>query len=122
MSVLEPGRKLDWAVFEAIRGLTDADTAILDCEHCVHVSGDTEITCCADCVEIPNYSTDHDAAWQVVRAMWEKGYGVEIKRAADGKVDVDFRNKARWEWACWETMPTAVCIAALGAWGVEVDE
>ena len=121
---MQPGRELDALIAKHIFGYEFQPPADRDyCEHCGRVplywaEGSTlrkEEVCDNHC----HYSTDDDAPWQVVRAMWEKGYEINLSRD-DGQIDCDFREAGKeWVWASAPTLPHAVCVAALRALGVE---
>ena len=72
----------------------------------------------------PRYSTDIAAAWQVVDALYERGYNValncyhgwETRHECEIAPDAD---PQRWQNANADTMPHAICLAALKAVGVE---
>ena len=79
----------------------------------------------------PGYSTDHTAAWQVVEKMKSdlynyavgiRGYYYEYEEYMES-YQVRFEKytangKGRFEWG--DTLPEAICLAALKAVGVEV--
>ncbi|GEM_PF-6028580 len=82
----------------------------------------------------PYYSTDIAAAWQVVEKMREMC--TESTKDSNG-VDTDFETPfdanhfferlhliadKRWPWAFLYITPEAICLAALGAFGLEVKE
>jgi len=84
----------------------------------------------------PHYSTDISAAWQVVEKLAEAGIYFEIRRRKTGYTAIPFikREKKRYgqtPYACldsnkgWvrnKSAPLAICLAALKAVGVEVDD
>jgi len=115
---MQPGREMDAAVAEGVMGYAfyryEKDNS--RCYHCGRGLYDDENGCDGECC---HYSTDDDAAWTVVRAMWEKGYEINLSRD-DGQIDCDFREADKeWVWASAPTLPHAVCMAALRAMGVE---
>jgi hypothetical protein len=79
--------------------------------------------------EVPHYSTDISAAWQVVEAIERRGWFVEVglcnaeygpKKRAWCQVGVYGDNGAYVGEAYEDTAPLATCLAALRAIGVEV--
>jgi len=78
--------------------------------------------CDLDC----HYSTDDDAAWAVVRAMWEKGWDIALEgsHGTDGTLAwVGITSRVDGSGAYVPKVPfaAAVCIAALKALGVVGD-
>lgn len=74
--------------------------------------------------EIPHYSTDIAAAWQVVEKMHSDGNHVQVWRNKNNNF---WRASMRFEHGKWgkyftqaNTAPLAICLAALKAIGVTV--
>ena len=83
------------------------------CKHCGH-------WCSDDC----HYSTEDDAAWPVVRAMWDEGFCVWIENPAQlgGYVDAAFSTNGLINGSGnSESFAEAVCVAALRALGVTLE-
>jgi hypothetical protein len=68
--------------------------------------------------EVPSYTTDISAAWEVVEKMDEW----IVQRARDGDYWVTVRFGESWYLSGWvKSAPEAICLAALKAVGVDVD-
>ena len=116
---MKPGREMDakvaWEVFRyAFR--EPRDTKLSECAYCGRriLFSNRECLC--------HYSTSDDAAWPVVRAMWDEGFCVWIENPAQlgGYVDAAFSTNGLINGSGnSESFAEAVCVAALRALGVE---
>lgn len=76
--------------------------------------------------EIPHYSTDLAAAFQVVEKMEQKGWGFKLDLPSSSKIEVEFylhvAHIRDWEEGHgWQaTIPLSICHAALQALRIEV--
>ena len=76
---------------------------------------------------IPNYSTDMAAAWEVLK-WWESNEGCDWDLHYD--FDDNYACRFRWlhdegesdtDWCEVDSMPMAICLAALKAKGIDVE-
>lgn len=75
-------------------------------------------TWCCDCPELPRFSTDISAAWQVVDKLRSQGRFMSIAILGDGvHVSLDGGAGGGWHGGTYreETAPLAICRAALKA-------
>lgn len=74
-------------------------------------------------IDILEFSTCPKAAMEVVEAMRGRGYVVRLDNGLDGTWEAFFYKQTKMEdyYAPGDTMPEAVCKAALLAVGVEVE-
>lgn len=123
---MNPGRELDTLVAEKVLEHTVKEYAI------TWDSGYTQTQLYLDEVyagnEMPAYSTDIAAAWQVVERLTARGHSLGIKHEPLSQIahlppSPDDRVVP---WKCWfnnassqwvETAPHAICLAALAAVG-----
>jgi hypothetical protein len=70
--------------------------------------------------EVPSYSTNLAAAWEVVEKLTEEGY--EFWVSGDGRVELYDQDDNQFHagYSTRRTAPLAICLAALKAKGVEV--
>jgi len=76
-------------------------------------------------LSIPPFSTDPDAAWTLIVMMWDKGWSVESQRRPwlnTGGVKVCFTRPFDEATGVADTFAHAVCIAALEALGVVIED
>ncbi len=119
---MQPGREMDALIAEHVMGwkFIPWNGGKTNCPHCGRTYQgycnyyDPMVYCDRDC----HYSTDDDAAWNVVKAMWAKGYEINLSHD-NGQIDCDFRTGGcEWDWASVPSFPHAVCMATLRAMGV----
>jgi len=119
--MLKPGRAMNGMIHKHVMGHDEIDVFDI----VAHLGGTGDRLWASKYCQWPDYSTDDAAAWTVVQAMWGKGYLAMVypksERARFGIGFNDFNgNGVRY--AKSDTFAHAVCIAALRALGVEVDE
>jgi len=111
------GKALDAKVGKEIMGVPFAEPVNdMYCHHCGAFADHSDKRC--------HYSIDDGAALAVVRKMAEKGYMVTIDPLwwATAEFEIVFSKNFTAPCRGEGTFPHAVCIAALRALGVEVDE
>lgn len=105
--------------------MSDELQAGKDMDAAVHVQVWGEITCShgIDCSDILPYSTDLESAWLIVEVLREIGFGVALYTEADGweieLISTEALSASGYR-GCYvqaETVPLAVCRAALKACG-----
>lgn len=113
---MKPGRELDALVAEKVMGLTSSE---------VEIHRQFWLDGCFS--NLPHYSTDIAAAWEVVEKLTSKkqphfqlslcdSYTENPKWCAEFDLDRPFKRVI----AKAETAPHAICLAALKAVGVEI--
>lgn len=130
---MKPGRELDSLILKKIIGVTTMPHEPLDangmCRRCSRPAGPDD--CLPDGCLPPPYSTVVAAAWQVPKEMFEDDWAVEISasevikmaKESTGGVDVTFSCKchARGRYSAHaDTLPHAICLAALKAIGIKI--
>lgn len=111
---MNPGRELDALVAEKVMGIAipeGADTQYLE-----------------TCMDLPYYSTDIAAAWEVVEKLFQSGFDLYLETFKDDEdkpqCRVSFQaidNQDKGSGPIYaDTAPHAICLAALKAVGVEI--
>jgi len=75
--------------------------------------------------EVPNYSTNIADAWQVVEKLIDKDYDFSIynhNKEFNVEINIVEDDKHLWFYGEADSAPLAICLAALKAVGVEVEE
>jgi hypothetical protein len=103
MSEMNAGRELDALVAEKVMG---ADVVVRDGR--AYINGNPYD-------RLPNYSTDIAHAWQIVERMAD--WRVVIERVPSGEWEVMFDTRRVFENVKADTLPLAICRAALAAVG-----
>ena len=117
--MLEPGRERDALIAERVMGLAVEimPDGRWECGNPIGLGGAFPLPC---------YSTDDDdAAWAVVREMWEREWdlAMEVHSRSDGDlywISITSRLDGTGGCVAKPTFAHAVCAAALRALGVEV--
>lgn len=119
---MKPGKELDALIAENVMGLP-----VLDYNNygTITVSYENDENRQAVWVDLPKYSTDITAAWEVAEKLAEKGFYYEIQQAWSQENTKRCRvylndGEARYI-AIGDTAPHAICLAALKALGVEIE-
>ena len=122
---MKPGRSLDKEVHQEVFGVPLVESV---CENLAWVDEPRPYTRKGKrSVHVPHYSTSIEAAWEVVEKLCEHGCTVFTEYTADEEdgcalVDVDPETGEEVLHAVADTIPHAICLAALKACGVEVDD
>lgn len=117
---MRAGRDLDALVAEKVMG-TDVGDIFYDATH-------QEIM-----PSVPSYSTDMAAAWQVVEHLLAKGRPLALQAPGSYDMNEEYHQFTRWmagfsggvgftEEVEADTAPLAICLAALKAVGVKLDD
>ena len=73
-------------------------------------------------LEMPNLSTDISAAWEVVKRMNESNHRLRLNQTIDGLLYSVWFDGIRDSGAISSSAAEAICIAALRAVGIEIDD
>jgi hypothetical protein len=104
------GREMDIKIHVEIMGWMELDNSLRLSKS--RIFNKPEVGTMYD-YNVPNYSTDIAAAWQVVDEMWEKGFFHELAKARGGEI-ARIGNKEKDTGDVFaETAPLAICRAAL---------
>jgi hypothetical protein len=135
-ALMKAGRELDALVAEKVMGLKVGHAKIKRKESdygCALFINDATGEDCTGVLfegkevagryEIPPYSTDIAAAWEVLMTFIKSGCAGSVwGDGHSGYGAMVTSDKGRFEVDCVESAPLAVCLAALKAVGVEVTE
>ncbi len=119
---MKPGRELDALVAEKVMGFKPCSDPIGKCD-AAHMSPPL----CWDGSELKPYSTNISAAWEVVEKVSLLGWERALGKTRDGEWCTLYHDLLDSDHRCdfstrGESAPHAICLAALNAVGVEVQE